>query len=112
MEIATFKTLNEANNILNILNTHPAVSQNRYQVGGVTLTPRSKTDWYWITTGNLVFYELPFSPGEPDDRWGMEFCLEIYRSQANISFGFNDCVCDNYPKAPDPEASFICQKIW
>lgn len=44
-------------------------------VGGITLTPNSSTDWYWITTGEKIAYEMTWNCGELHSN--AQFCLSI-----------------------------------
>lgn len=115
MEIAIFPTIEEARNILNLLSVNTNLTDVWYHIGGISLTPKSKTDWYWVTTGEHIDYEIPFGPGQPDHWLGVEMCMNIYRSPSNSQSNyFNDCPCsESTSDVKYPEYSFICEdKIW
>lgn len=100
MEIATFSNLREAQNILTLIDKHPNATDLWYFVGGINLVPKSKADWYWITTGDRVDYDIPFGIGQPDTMNGTEFCLDVNNQPQAY---FNDYSCSS------TQCSFICQ---
>lgn len=111
MEIATFSNLKEANFVLDLINKHSYLTDLYYHVGGITTVAKSKKDWFWVTTGEHIDYELPFSPGQPDNSLGVEFCLNIHRTQGNEPNYFNDCPCAaSFTEVKFPAYSFMCQQ--
>lgn len=77
-------------------------------VGGISYTGNSKTDFYWMNSGNKIDYELKFGPGEPNNWNNQEYCLSAVKWTIGdlIEFKFNDYPCS---KAESPE-EFICQQ--
>lgn len=103
MEIATFQNREEAENILKLLTENSRNVALKYAVGGISTVASSSNNWYWVTTGEHIDFEIPFGPGEPNNKNGNnELCLDIiwYSNQ----FMFNDCTCNTYIE------KFICQR--
>jgi hypothetical protein len=69
-------------------------------IDGVTLTDKSKTDWYWTKTGKKISFPIDWYPGQPS---GNQFCLCIGKSTINSKCGFNDGICSG-------SFQFICQR--
>jgi len=107
LELATFETRTEADTFIQIAKENQFIKTNAHPyviIDGMTLTPRSTTDWYWTRTGERIYFTLPWRVGEPNFADGVEYCMSlILQEQFNI--GFNDFRCQNIG---DP---FICQRI-
>lgn len=73
-------------------------------IGGMALTPKSPNDWYWVTTGEKVDYDLPWHPDEPNYINPKQMCLALYTSE----FLLDDVNCYGSDEGGD---KFICQKI-
>lgn len=69
--------------------------------------PRSRVDWFWVTDGSQIDYDIPFGSFLPDNKYGVEFCLNVFKS--NSSF-FNDGACGESPTGIDFFYPFICQQ--
>jgi hypothetical protein len=107
MEIISFESSEEANNFLDIVEKYNLHETPPYwiYIGGMTNVLKSKSDWYWMNSGNKVNYELKWGPGEPNNNNGREYCLDIGRynvDDKNLPF-FNDAGC--YSKS----YMFVCQ---
>lgn len=70
-------------------------------IGGITSHPRSKTEWYWIESGEKLNFGLKWGAGQPDLFIPSELCLSLGKEHDN--FFYNDIACYGYP------AKFICQ---
>lgn len=108
LQLASFETLTEANNFLDILdknNCSTPAGQMYYIVDGVTNVPKSKTEWFWTNTGRKVSYSLPWEGIQPDFFLNKEYCMSIGRSASSGPLGFNDFPCTSDPR------QFVCQKI-
>ena len=107
LELASFETLAEAENFINIAKNHPFVISyggNHMLVDGMTDTPNTKTEWFWTKTGTKVSYSLPWQKGEPNFLNEGEYCLAISAHEPS-TLGFNDIPCQLGLIA------FVCQRI-
>lgn len=60
---------------------------------GVTATPGQKTGWFWGKTKDPVGYTIKWFGMNPNNRDGVESCLEIAIEKGVA--GFNDVPCSN-----------------
>lgn len=104
MEILTLETKSESNYLLDVLNNSTSLPENEniFHIGGISLTPRSTTDWYWVVSGKKLDFILNFLPNQPDFAGGVENCLSIVKRE---KFGFNDIICST-----QWDRKFICQR--
>lgn len=103
MDIATFKTADEFAAFNALAREHVGDLTLRVHVGGVTLTPRSRTDWYWVDTNEQISFELSWSSfNQPDNHNGSQSCLSLYTP--NFTFDDIDCYHNH-------EEKFICQTV-
>jgi len=63
-------------------------------VDGITLTPKSPTDWYWTNSGEKIPYTIQWNKGEPNNYSNNENCLSIGRRIRNDTLGFSDHFCN------------------
>lgn len=104
MEILSIETKAEADNIINVLKNSTLLDgEIIFHVGGISLTPRSTSDWYWVNSGKKLDFTLKFVPGQPDFAHGIENCLSI--NKYGNEFGFNDIPCFGHW-----DRKFICQR--
>lgn len=100
MEFLSLETLQESNHLLSLCDQNIHLFDVWTHVGGLTTVPKSKDDWYWITSGNKVNYSLKFGAGKPDNN--NEMCLSIGKKPED--FFFNDINCYGID-----QMKFICQ---
>lgn len=100
LELVSLETLTEAEYFYNLCHNND-VTVGWIFIDGMTLTPKSSTDWYWTNSGKKISYPIPWFPGQPDNYNEDEQCLTI----SHTNFLFNDQVCQNYPSL------FVCQRI-
>ncbi|CAG9807027.1 unnamed protein product [Chironomus riparius] len=107
LELATFETLTEAQTFLNMAWNHNFIMSHNltfFLIDGMTLTPKSTTDWYWTKNGEKISFKIPWQPDEPNFEFEEEHCLSVWIQDVK-AIGFNDCKCQ---KLTWP---FICQRI-
>lgn len=103
MEILSFETKLEQDHMFQVLKNFSQFLDNENSIGGISLTPRSTTDWYWVNSGKKVKFLMGFMPGQPDHYNGaVENCLAI--NKYGNGFGLNDWPCYGHA-----ERKFICQ---
>lgn len=101
MDIGTFDTLDELNAFISMGRNHVPKLGGSYHVGAVTLTPKSPNDWFWVTTGEKINYQLPWASGQPDTHRGVQYCLRIILPD----YTFDDFDCDHVSGS----IGFLCQ---
>lgn len=70
-------------------------------LGAVTNIALSKTNWYWVSTGKKLNFELPWGPVDPNNLGNNEKCLALQKPLSMI-----DIICyELYYKR------FICQSV-
>lgn len=100
MEFAMIDSLNEFNEVYSGVQRNPTLVFNlHFFVDGMTLSSKSKTDWYFSVTGKKFPYTMPWTGGQPDNAGNNEKCLSMHPSPRS----FNDLPCNM-------EAPFLCQK--
>jgi len=107
MELASFKTLTEANAIITLvdMNADLGPRDNLWIfIDGVTLAARSPTEWYWSGTGEKIDFAMPWLPTQPDTNGGIEWFLSIGKHKKEQRTGFNDIPGNNFVN------TFLCQK--
>ena len=107
LELATFETSDEVQHFFNKIGLIDYFNSNNYRyafVDGISLTPKSPTDWYWTNSGEKVPYNLLWAKGEPNHANTNEICLSIGNGIKTDPLGFNDHGCDAALE------HFICQK--
>lgn len=108
MELATMETLSEANAVLTMADNHSflrALSNSILWIDGITLTPMSKTDWYWSDSGEKIDFSIPWLANQPNS--ADQRCLSIAKETINQKFGFNDGTCSSTSFM----VRFICERI-
>lgn len=105
MDIASLETYDEFSEVKYALpDKRNSYSFTDYiHIGGATSLAKTKSEWYWVTSGNKVSYTMPFSDGEPNNAGSIEYCLALGPPS---KYYFDDIYCYNY------DANFICQKEW
>lgn len=103
MDIATFETADEFNAFGGLVSGYPGGSglTRWVHVGGVTVTSRSATDWYWVNTNEKINYTMSWNAGQPDNSKGTQYCLAF--DTVTLLFDDHDCY-NSYA-----EMKFICQ---
>lgn len=104
LEIVSFDSLEEVQNILQLCKQNTNLLNGQTHVGGMTLEGKSLDKWYWVETGKRIGFSLPFAANEPNFDGGNEYCLSLSRD-INHNFAFNDINCSG-----SDETKFICQK--
>lgn len=95
----------EAQNFLNICENSDKISTsegNWYLVDGISIEPRSKTEWYYTNSGKKIPNNMPWTNDQPDCNGNVEFCMSLGNMYGK--FGFNDLSCTDPQDMP-----FICQ---
>jgi hypothetical protein len=67
MDIAAFKTLDEFKYVSDMCKQNENLLTKWVHVGGVTLTPQSSSDWYWVATGEKIAYDMPWHTQQPNN---------------------------------------------
>lgn len=98
----------ESDALLGFLEPYKYKTPTCFYIGGMTLSLRNKEDWYWISYGNKITFDLTWNNGQPDG-WSQpmldrERCLAISRDDAAGTIGFNDVFCNKYRAE-----KFVCQ---
>jgi len=107
LELATFETLTEAETFIQVAKENQFIKANIHPhviVDGMTLTPRSITDWYWTRTGEKIHFTLPWRKNEPSFQGDIEYCMSLFLHEAH-DLGFNDIRCQN------EALPYICQRM-
>ncbi|KAL7036600.1 hypothetical protein ACKWTF_008859 [Chironomus riparius] len=106
LEFTTLESNSELQSFLNIIDNNSylrTISDTFFWIDGISLTPKSKTDWYWTKSGKKLTFSLPWALNQPDFLRVDEFCLALGKS-SNQKFGFHDGICS-------ASISFVCQRI-
>jgi len=101
MEIASFESLNEADNFMKLCNSSGSQFQKVNYIGAVTTISGSKNAWLWIQSGKRIGFNLKFAKGEPTNTNKNEYCLSVMHD--NGICAFNDADCNQL------DSKFICQ---
>jgi hypothetical protein len=105
MKFASFETECEYDAVRKMLIDLPTPLTDEYAfVNGMTLTPRSPTDWYWMSTGEKAQYSLDWGTKELNFGNNDEWCLCIGpKSGKNPKLADVDCTGET-------KRAFICEK--
>lgn len=105
MEILSVETKPEADYLMGVLknSTHLLDGETIFHIGGISFTPKSKKDWYWVNSGKKVGFPMYFAEGQPDYTNGIESCLSFIKF--HVDYGFNDIPCFG-----QWDRKFICQR--
>lgn len=101
MEFLSLETLEEANQFFKLCEENASLFDKFTHIGALTTVAKSKTDWYWVNSGQKINYVLNFLPNQPDNANNNEMCLSIGMPPKNYSF--NDIPCSG------TQYKFICQ---
>lgn len=104
LDFVSLETRAEADNFFRLCFANQRFFKDWTHIGGMSLNPLSRTEWYWVNSGNRLDYLMNFLPGEPNNDGGEEHCLAIGRSSPDSAFGFNDFKCYGIN-------AFVCQDI-
>lgn len=104
MEIASFKTAQEMEAVRQLL-IAKNLPDNTMIVGGMALTPRSRTDWYWVTNDEKISFDIPWGQNQPDFDYGSQWCL-FAEKNVQYRFRFHDGRC-----SVANEDKFLCNKL-
>lgn len=102
MQFASLETSKEAKNFLQLCDKKNNLCEHDIHIGGLTTVGKSRTDWYWVDSGNKVTYDLKFGANEPNNAHGNEMCLALIVNSENVVF--NDVPCYG-----ETSFKFICQ---
>jgi hypothetical protein len=107
LELASFETREESDWFSDIfVASRQDIDPGWCFIGGMRMTNDaevSKTNWYWLNSGQKINYELTWDPQFPDNINGIQWCLCLSKSGRNATI-YADIRCYNR------EESFICQK--
>lgn len=101
LDIATFDTLDEFNYVSDMCKRNKDRLTNWVHVGGATTTPGTPHNWFWVTTGEKIAYDMPWNAGNPNSV--NQVCLSI--GDANYRYDDIDCHSRH-------EEKFICQTAY
>ncbi|KAL7036616.1 hypothetical protein ACKWTF_008873 [Chironomus riparius] len=107
MEHLIIETQAEAQAFLGLLNSNLRTAPNGYfWTDGMTVTPKSKTEWFWAKTGKKVSFPISWYPSEPNNGFDnvYEYCFVIFKHHLNENFLFGDANCNG-------NMNTACQKI-
>lgn len=93
------ETLQEQDHVLQLIQQSSLSSNDWLHFGALTTVAKSKTDWYWVNSGNRVDYNIKFADSQPDG--GSELCLIL---QPKPHLKFHDVGCHGVSSE-----KFICQ---
>lgn len=100
MELLTLDTLDEFQKFKTLCGANKQLFDRYFHIGGLTTIAKSKTEWYWVNSGNKVNYEMSWLSKEPNNYNNREMCLTFAKDPT----GFNDIACYNAS-----ELNFVCQ---
>lgn len=107
MELASFETKEESDWFSDIfVASRQDVDPSWCYIGGIRIfkdDEPSKENWYWLNSGRKINYDFDWSPSEPNNINGTQWCLCLTKSQRK-STAYADIQCFNR------DESFICQK--
>lgn len=92
----------EAENFYNLCAPQRHLFDKYTHIGGLVTVARSKTDWFWVNSGNKVEINLTFPWLEPNNWGGNQMCLSLDKQPG--SFMYNDIDCYGHF-----QEKFICQ---
>ncbi|XP_070500524.1 macrophage mannose receptor 1-like [Chironomus tepperi] len=107
LELASFKTLDEANAVMSMVKHNQHLASIDYLfifLDGIALSQKSTTNWYWTESGEKIGFSIPWLPGQPDTAGNTEYYLSIGRFNKDGQIGFNDV------PAKDFINNFLCQR--
>lgn len=107
LELASFKTLEEANAVMDMVRRDSLLSAIDFLwifLDGIALTQKSPTDWYWTENGEKISFSMPWLSGQPDTAGNAEWYLSIGRFTKEGTLGFNDIPGRDFVN------TFMCQK--
>lgn len=100
--------MEEARAFLHLADTHTYfkifTAGSSFFMDGISSTLKSKTEWYWASSGNKISYSIPWLSGQPDNGGGDERCLEFRRESPTQNYAFSDRSCGM-------SRYFTCQRI-
>lgn len=102
LEFLSLETEAEASELLQLCSNNSETFDQHTHIGGITTSPKSLDEWYWINSYNRIDYPLRFRHDQPNNYGGDEFCLSLQKEGNN--FEFNDIKC--YESWRE---KFICQ---
>ena len=76
----------------------------KYTYIGGTYIGAGLNNFYWLSTGKPVSYELIFSPGEPSNYGGRQKCLAVQKQNGPFKF-------DDIEGFGTLEEKFVCESI-
>jgi hypothetical protein len=96
MELLTLETQTESQAVLNLLDTNNYLKTIHFPMWAdlMTLTLKSKTEWFWTSTGNKISFPIPWFGTEPNNNSGNEYCIFIEKPSISGKFGFADGDCN------------------
>ncbi|CAO1396958.1 unnamed protein product [Diamesa serratosioi] len=89
MNLVELQTEYEANNFLKMCADQKL--EYWYHIGGSAEGSSDRLDYYWMTTGEKVSYNLKYHPGEPNNAGGKERCLSVAKQPNKYEFNDTDC---------------------
>jgi hypothetical protein len=105
LELASLHTVHEYNNVVEMLKLNSTRVTEWTFINGMTLTPKSRTDWYWVDSGRKVSYTMQWwRADQPDFYQNSQWCLALGPMSLNM-FQFDDVSCNESPQ------KFLCQKL-
>lgn len=116
MGFASLETKDESQKLLKLVEPYKKETPRDFYVAGMTLGAANRSGWYWINSGNLIDYDLPWVPSQPDGGWAEpewdsdktlnEKCLSIRKYEKDDKMlGYNDVFCFSKLK---PQ-KFVCE---
>jgi hypothetical protein len=113
MEFARFETKVEFLEVSNMVKNNEALivgNKTGVLVDGVTIVPKSTTEWFYTTNGKKIAFDIPFRSGEPNNHLNRnEFCLVIVDTGDDfLPYRFNDFSCNIIPEMTT-DYPFLCQ---
>ena len=99
MEPLQLNSKAEETHFFDLIQNNPKVPENLFHIGGLLVNDQ----WKWKSDSKNIYSNMKWAPGEPNNAFGGENCLCIWKYNNIESTGFNDVRCDN------DQRYFFCQ---
>lgn len=102
-DILTLDTLDEKNDVARMIEDNHKLFSEWIHIGGMTESPKSTSEWYWVNSNEKVSYNMQWNKGDPNNNQNRELCLGLANQKGA---NFVDISCQGAH-----EEKFICQKV-
>lgn len=102
MEMLSLESSDEESSFLTVCTLWRTLFDRFTHIGALTTVEKSRTEWFWVNSGNKISFPISFSSGEPNSEDNNEMCLTMDKRSG--LFQYNDITCDG-----GMTAKFVCQ---